>query len=46
MAVAATPALTDRARALRTSGSCQATENHFSEYPAMGQLSMFDRLNA
>src|SRR5262252_10972293 len=45
-AVANRPALTESANAARTCGSCQATENHFVLSPAMGQLWMFEELNA
>src|SRR6516165_5361430 len=43
--VANSPTLTDRRNALRTWGSWNATEYQCNEKPAMGQLSMFDRLN-
>jgi hypothetical protein len=45
-AVATSPTRTDSRNALRTWESCQATPNQCSEKPAMGQLSMFDWLNA
>src|SRR5690348_6048225 len=45
-AVATRPTRSDSRNALRTWGSCQATENQCSEKPAIGQLSMFEELNA
>src|ERR671931_1400597 len=45
-AVAASPALTDSSKELRTSGFRQVSENHLSDRPGMGQLWMFDGLNA
>ena len=36
----------DSSNAVRTWESCQATPNQCSEKPEIGQLSMFDRLNA
>src|SRR5215831_16737752 len=44
--VATSPTRTDSRNALRTWGSCQATPNQCSEKPEIGQLSMFDWLNA
>src|SRR5215472_3652008 len=44
--VATSPTRTDSKNALRTCGSCQATANQCSEKWEMGQLSMFDWLNA
>ena len=44
--VATSPTRTDSRNAARTCGSCQATPNQCSEKPAIGQLSMFDGLNA
>src|SRR5689334_18865354 len=45
-AVANSPALSDSTNAARTCGSCQATVNHLVLSPWMGQLWMFDELNA
>src|SRR3954469_16067124 len=45
-AVAITPTRSDSRNALRTWLSCQATANQCSEKPAIGQLSMFEELNA
>ena len=45
-AVAISPTRTDSRNALRTWGSCHATPNQCSEKPAIGQLSMFEELNA
>src|SRR5215467_4699702 len=45
-AVASTPALSDSTNAARTCGSCQATPNHLVLSPWMGQLWMFEELNA
>src|SRR5216683_1444996 len=45
-AVASSPTRTDSRNALRTWVSCQATENQCSENPEIGQLSMFEELNA
>jgi len=45
-AVATSPTRTDNRNALRTCSSCQATPNQCSEKPAIGQLSMFEELNA
>src|SRR4029079_11360917 len=45
-AVAVRPALTESQRASRTSWSCHASENHLVVKPGMGQLWMFDALNA
>ena len=45
-AVANRPARSDSHRAVRTSSSCQASENHFVVKPGIGQLWMFDELNA
>ena len=44
--VATSPTRIDSRNALRTWGSCQATPNQCSEKPEMGQLSMFEGLNA
>src|ERR1700686_3162579 len=46
MAVAARPAWTESSKAVRTFGSFQVETNHFVVSPGMGQLSMFDVLNA
>ena len=45
-AVAISPTRTDSRNALRTWESCHATENQCSEKPGIGQLSMFEELNA
>src|SRR2546423_2611037 len=45
-AVATSPTRTDSRNALRTSESCHATENQCSVKPEIGQLSMFEELNA
>ena len=45
-AVAISPTRTDSKNALRTWESCHATENQCSENPGIGQLSMFEELNA
>src|SRR5512133_1089864 len=44
--VASTAAFSDSTRASRASWSCQAEVNHFVLKPAIGQLWMFDELNA
>jgi hypothetical protein len=46
MPVADNPALSESTREDLTSLSCQATENHLMVKPAIGQLWMFDVLNA
>ena len=46
MAVATTATLTDRMKAARTCGSCQAMENQRNVKPEIGQLSTTDRSNA
>src|SRR5262245_59704254 len=45
-AVAVRPALTDSQSASRTSSSCQAAENHCVVKPGIGQLWIFEELNA
>ena len=40
------PALTESQSASRTSSSCHAAVNHFVVKPGIGQLWMFDELNA
>ena len=45
-AVAISPTRTDSRNALRTCESCHATENQCSENPEIGQLSIFEELNA
>ena len=45
-AVAITPTRSESRNALRTWESCQATENQCSVKPEIGQLSMFEELNA
>src|SRR2546421_8897782 len=44
--VATPAAFIDRTSASRASWFCQAARNHFVEKPAIGQLWMFDELNA
>src|SRR5712691_744340 len=46
IAVANPAALRDRTSAVRASSLCQAVWNHFVLNPAMGQLWMFEELNA
>src|SRR5216684_513413 len=46
MAVAARPAWTESSSAVRTFGSFHVSPNHFVVRPGIGQLSMFDVLNA
>src|SRR6266536_1044835 len=46
IAVANPAALSDRTSAVRASSLCQAVWNHFVLNPAMGQLWMFEELNA
>src|SRR3981081_1733584 len=45
-AVAASPAWTERSSADRTSGSSHVAVNHLVVRPGIGQLSMFEVLNA
>src|SRR5262245_14720709 len=45
-AVAVSPALTESQSAPWTSSSCHAAENHFVVNPGIGQLWMFEELNA
>src|SRR6266511_5848248 len=44
--VASPPAFSERTSAERASSSCQAVPNHLVLKPAIGQLWMFDELNA
>ena len=44
--MASPPAFSESTSALRTCGSFHATENHFVESPWIGQLWMFELLNA
>ena len=46
IAVASTAAFNESPRAARTSSSCQASEIHFVEKPAIGQLWTLDELKA